>query len=338
MKYKISLLILLVACIACENQDFEYQDFEYTAVYFPVQYPVKTLVLGDDRIDNSMDRELKFQIGVAIGGLYSNNRSWQVEYAIEKDLVDTLVNQKGDTLKVLPDAYYTLNPPDKITIDPGSFSGFAEVQLTNNFLDDPLAIVSSYVIPLRIKKTDADSILTGKPLVLNPDPHIPDNWDPNAQPKDFVLFGIKYINPYHGYYLHRGLDINLGTTGDPVDTVIYSQKYREQDQVVEFITTGRSSIVTNFVGINTSLDGKYSMELLFSDDGTVKIDSTVSSLQKTTGTGRFVDDGDEWAGIKQNAIYLDYSYKVGEETHHVLDTLVYRNNGVAFEENTVVQN
>src|SRR5690606_1581553 len=136
----------------------------------------------------------------------------------------------GTPIKILPPEYYTLSPADKITIPSGSFNGLVLVQLTDAFLDDPLAIGANYVIPLRLTDTDADSILRGMPAigVDNPDRNEPTDWEAGALPKDYVLFGIKYINPYHGNYFHRGKDVTLDGSGNPVSTVVYHQKYVEQ--------------------------------------------------------------------------------------------------------------
>ena len=47
MKKILVILTLVTGLIACENQKNEFPDFDYTAGYFPYQYPVRTLVLGD---------------------------------------------------------------------------------------------------------------------------------------------------------------------------------------------------------------------------------------------------------------------------------------------------
>ncbi|MEL7119067.1 MAG: hypothetical protein AAFO07_06490, partial [Bacteroidota bacterium] len=65
------LVLVLIGTLGCDNQDISFDDFDYTAVYFPFQSPLRTLVLGEDRIDNTLDNQLKFNIGVSIGGLYT---------------------------------------------------------------------------------------------------------------------------------------------------------------------------------------------------------------------------------------------------------------------------
>ena len=64
---KISIIIVLFATLfACKNQDVDFPDFDYTAAYFPRQYPVRTLVLGNDIYDNTNDNNHKFLISARL--------------------------------------------------------------------------------------------------------------------------------------------------------------------------------------------------------------------------------------------------------------------------------
>jgi hypothetical protein len=325
---RIGYLFIIAAFLgACENQEKEFPDFDYTAVYFPVQFPVRTLILGEDRFDNSMDKELNFDIGIAIGGMYSNNRNWSVGFTIDESLCDSL----GNDVKALPQSYYTLNPSSEATIPSGSFSGLINVQLTDDFLADTLAFGNYFVIPLRITSTDADSILTGLPLVPDPDKRILAEWDPGAPPKDFTLFMVKYINEYHGNYLRRGVDFTLDGSGNRTDTVVYRAKYVEQDQVVGVSTAGRYELQSNFAGINVGGGAGLKLEFNLSS-GSIVVDQFPGGTEvPETGTGQFVQGGDSWGGKDRNVIYLNYKYTVGSTDHEVFDTLVYRDNTVKFE-------
>jgi hypothetical protein len=333
---KILIFLLVIAAItgACENQEIEFPDFEYKAVYFPLQYPFRTLVLGDDRFDNSMDKELKFSIGAIIGGMYKNTKTWSIDYIIDPTLAENLYNGKIQRIYELPKQYYTLSPENTMTIPAGSFNGLIQVQLTEAFLDDPLAISGQYVIPVRITGTNADSILSGVPIVENPKKIISTHWEASNQPKDFILYGIKYINPLHGNYLHRGKDVTYNASNEVINEVVYSQPYVEKDQLWQLTTTGRYVVNTNGVGINVG--GRYSMKLTFDDSGNIQIASVSNSPILATGTGKYVKDGGEWGGQKHNAIFLEYSYLLGGNNHIVNDTLVFRDNGVKFEQNTII--
>jgi hypothetical protein len=334
MKRVLGILFVASLILGCENQEFEYPDFDYTSVYFPIQYPVRTLTLGGDRIDNVSGNDLKFQIGVAIGGLYKNTKEWSVDFTMDTGLMDTLVNQNGDTLRLLPQEYYSLNPGSQIKILPGTYSGFTEVQLTEAFLDDTLATYSNYVIPLRITSTTADSILTGRSLVDDPNIHAKDNWDLLAPPKHFVLFGVKYINKYHGYYLHRGAIVVKNGGGQPIDTIVFRNRYIVDDQVVRLATAGKNMAVANFLGQTTS-SNNYLMKFSFNEEGNIAIQPASPSVIGLTGTGTYIEEGDTWGGMKHKTMYLSYSYTSGANTHEVTDTIVFRNNGIALEENSI---
>jgi len=331
MKKLIYLILISLLAVSCSKEN-EFPDYDYNAVYFPLQYPLRTLILGDDRADNSMDKELKFHIGACIGGLYENNNSWNIDFVVDPSLVDSLLNKHGDTLEVLPESFYSVSPADVITILPGSFTGLIEVQLTDAFLDDPKAVQGNYVLPLRITDSDADSILTGLPYSTNPNRNLASDWRPGAKPKDYTLFGIKFINPFHGAYFHRGIDITYNA-GIPVDTVVYRQKYTEYDQIWKVNTTGRNSCETNGIGINVGAN--YSMKLTFNADGTIVVEGNPSSVLQPSGAGNYVENAESWGGLKHDAIYLNYQYAVGTFTHQVKDTLVFRNNGVVYEENVI---
>jgi hypothetical protein len=330
MKNTAILLIIISAMFAaCENQDKVFPDYDYNAVYFPVQYPVRTLNLGYDRFDNSMDRELRFDIGITIGGIYENKEDWTVSYVIDESLCDSL----GNDVKALPQNYYSLSPAADVTIPSGSFSGLITVQLTGAFLADPLSTGNHYVVPLRITATSADSILTGLPLLAGADKRIISQWDPGAPPKDFTLYMIKYINEYHGSYLRRGVDFTLDGGGQITDTLSYRQKHVEEDQVVKLKTGGRYELETNFAGINTGSENGIRLTV-DPGSGSIVVDSLPGSsyIVPETGSGQFVSDGDAWGGKSRNAIYLNYKYFDGGTQHLVYDTLVYRDNGIMYEE------
>ncbi len=99
----ISLIAGLATIMSCSNQDWEFDDFEYTSAYFPYQSPVRTLILDEDYIfDNSNDLQMKFMISATMGGVYKNNNDYIVNYQIDESLVNGLVNDDGEPIMVLP--------------------------------------------------------------------------------------------------------------------------------------------------------------------------------------------------------------------------------------------
>lgn len=333
MKKILYLLIILTIIVACENQENKFPDFDYNAVYFPVQYPVRTLSLGNDDIDNSLDKELKFNIGVSIGGMYENTRDWTVDYIVDETLCDSLDNN----VMPLPSSYYTLTPENQVTIPKGSFSGLILVQLTEDFLSDSLATGNHYVIPLRITSSSADSILSGLPLIPDADKRIASEWDAGTPPKDFTLFMVKYVNEMHGKYLKRGVDYTTNVFGKNIDTTSYHAQYVEEDEVVSLATIGRYVVQTNYMGGNSG--DTYSIKLTSDPtSGAVVVETSESSdyTVPVPGSGNYVFGGDTWGGRDRDVIYLNYRYTVGLNSHQVYDTLVFRDRGIKYEEFTPV--
>lgn len=334
MKTILIIISAVFVFVSCENMPIDYKDYDYQAVYFPFQYPVRTLSLGNDKIDNSLDKQHKFHIGVSIGGIYLNNsKTWTVDYEVDDSLVSNyLVNSNNDTLMVLPANYYTLNPTKTVVIPSGSFSGLIQVQLTDAFFNDPVSIKGNYVIPLKIKSTSADSILVGKALedLPNaPDRHIESDWESQKTPRDYTLFGIKYINPYHGKWLRRGQIIEKNPTNNAViQTTIIRNQYIERDQIVELNTSSLTEVISNYIG--NDFNSKMNITVSGSD---VTISSIEGQTLVASGRGTFVTDGESWGGKLYDALYLNYTYTLENgNVCLVNDTLVLRDRGIKIQE------
>ena len=92
MKKVISLMmsgILTFAFSSCKNADRTFPDYEGgTSVYFAYQYPVRTLVLGNDEVvDNSRDQQHKCAIYATMGGAY-NGRDITIDIDVDNSLCD----------------------------------------------------------------------------------------------------------------------------------------------------------------------------------------------------------------------------------------------------------
>jgi len=348
MKKIIAYILLIAGMISCiDDQEINFPDYLLKAVYFPVQLPIRTLSLGEDRIDNSLDKKLQFDIGVSIGGMYENKKDWTVDFVVDNTLCNNLyIGTSTTPVLALPKSYYSLVPDSRAIIPSGSFDGKIRVQLTDAFLDDPIAIRGEYVIPLRLTGTSADSILSGKPaegLVRAPDRRINSDWQAGKLPKDWVLYGIKYVNPYHGTYLQRGKNIKY-KDGVPVETVVYHQRFVEQDQLVKFTTTAKNKIETSGISnVLSSGNNKYAMELNFNNitgaSGDITIAPSAGSIYSVTGTGKYfakADSKEGYSGLILQSMHLNYSYTEGEFTHQVVDTLVFRDRGIVYQELSVV--
>lgn len=321
--------------IACENKDINFDDFAFQAVYFPYQTPIRTLMLGDEVVgDNSIDREHAFSIGVSIGGMYSNekNRVVSIEYAPElaQNIID--VNSK-DTLEIMPTEYYTATF-DNITIPKGSFFGKMRVELKDAFFEDPDAIRLKYVIPLIITDASGDSVLRGEKSIATAthDRRIDADWA--VVPKDYTLFAVKYINPLHGVYLLRGKSIN--TTAVPNDTVFYSKRFLDDNDMVKLQTRSIDKCTMPVVG-GVNKNGKYSMLLTFDEEAqTMNVSQFDGTSVVVSGTGKYFtrddNEAESYTDYKHRTIYLDYTFEDAGNTYQVNDSLVFIDTDMKFEE------
>jgi hypothetical protein len=329
--FLISLALLL---FSCTNRDIGFDDYTYQSVYFPYQSPIRTLMLGDEVVgDNTIDREHAFSIGVSTGGVYENEQDISVMIELDPELMNGVVSEDGDTLELLPASYYeaTFN---EIEIPSGSYNGKVRVDLTDDFFADPMATKLNYVIPLSITGSTADTVLSGKLAVgiEDPDRRISDHWELN--PKDYTLFAVKYINAYHGVYLLRGRTIN--TTAVPQDTSFYSTRFLTDNSTCKLTTNSLTeSVLSTLSGSKTG--GVYSAVLTFNEsDQTVVVSQTDAASVVVNGSGVYYTkndaDSEAYNEKKHRTIYLDYTYEDGGETFHAMDSLVFLDTDMTFEE------
>lgn len=355
------ILLLFVCCMftACHNGDWEFPDYDYNAVYFANQSPVRTIVLGDDYYDTSLDNEHKCQIMATMGGVYENNIERIISFKVDNSLCDGLVFGDGSDIKAMPANYYSLSS-DKIIIPKNSVLGGVTVSLTDAFFADPLALETTYVIPVVMTGVqNADSILCGVPAVSNPKRAIADHWE--VLPKDYILYAVKYINPWDAFYLRRGKDVI--TSDGESETIVRHAQYVEKDEVYKLTTLSMTELdlptaFKNRLGNNLNLKVK----LNFNNDQKCTVSPTTSTFQlndsvkvyniTATGNGEFIKKGEKnsWGNKDRDALYLNYEVgyeveikfpKAGLPTdyqivkYNTTDTLVVRDRGIKSEIFTV---
>lgn len=331
------MALLVSTFLSCQNQEIEFPDFDYTTTYYPFQYPVRTLILGDYYFDNENDKNLKFAISATIGGVYQNREDRIVDFVVDESIVENMyiANQR---ILPLPSRYYQLSDNSRIIIPKGEMSGSVYVQLTEDFLNDPNAIGPSgtvYVVPLRITGATTDSVLVGKAAVPDPDYRVSSDWD--VAPKNFTLFGINYVNEYHGKFLLRG--VSRQYEGDNLKaTSVYRTRDVETDRVIDVLTASRNAVTytKDIARAAGSSPGNFTMQITFGADGSATVTTDESSPFPVTGTAKFVKDSESWGGKPRHAIYLDYTVDDGTYLNVAKDTLVFRDKGVYFQEFTPV--
>jgi hypothetical protein len=378
IKYLI-ICVFAIGLLACENQVNEFDDYGSTSVYFPFQTPIRTIIQGKyDLGFNENDNNGRFEIGVIMSGVYNNTKDRRVHFELAPNLIDAAaLGLDTVNVAVLPDSYYTIEQESPVTIPSGTIDGRIPIQLSDAFFNDPKSFAEfgevHYVIPLKITNyEEIDSLLTGVPAedVINPIKIKEDDWE--TLPKDYTLFGIKYMNKYQGVYLRRGEDVAVGSNesvkvyanGNPTETTteniegstVYRSEYVVGDELLPLSTSGRKETTTT-IGVRRpgiATNSTLSLKLAFNDNEEITVtNADPNSTVSVMGTGKFVEDGDEWGGESRDVIYLDFQYReleveVTTESffgnlistttstfdllHTVKDTLVIRDRDVKFEE------
>ena len=165
--FGVALGTVSLMTVSCYNADHEFPDYEDgTTAYFAYQDPVRTLILGNDIYDNTLDNAHKCQIWATMGGAY-HGRTGVVDFVVDNSLCDNLFftdeggNAAGPVIP-MPSEYYQL-ASNQIHYNSSS-RGYVEVQFTDAFFNDPKSVENTYVIPLLMNSAKGiDHILTGKP-------------------------------------------------------------------------------------------------------------------------------------------------------------------------------
>lgn len=321
---------LALGMSSCENKDKSFPDYDGgTNVFFAYQYPIRTIILGDlTTADNSLDKAHKFQVYTTLGGSYKG-RNADVEVMVDNSLVDGLTLDNGDPVRALPDHYYTLSGTTMRF--GGKHQGCIDVQLSDEFFNDPLAVGQNYVLPLLITQaTGVDHIKTGTPNEegTNPARQDKDSW--NVLPMDFTLYMVNFINKYDGNYLRRGTDEIIGA-GNSVTVVERKAEYMEYDEVIKATTKSLNSVVITIP--NLSVNGSVvtcDILLTFDDSDNCTITSATKGYT-VTGTGEFKSKSEikAWGNEDRDGLYLHYTIDLGGAQYKIEDILVARDRGDA---------
>ena len=300
---------------SCYNADKDFPDYEGgTTAYFAYQFPVRTVILGNDIYDNTLDNQHKIQIWSTMGGAYGGRDAY-VDIAVDETLCDNLFftdegGNADEPVRPMPKEYYTLLD-SKIPYN-GDSRGYVEVQLTDAFFNDPKAIANTYVIPLVMTgQKGFDHILTGSPREgLTPSRTNTEDWDVLA--KDYVLYCVKYMNPWQAKYIRRGVDnvTEKGVTTQVVrkdfslvnsDLEHYKENPVNQNDEVCAIHTKNMTQAIFPVSFKTS-GASISCNLILTFNGNQCSITTDDENVTATGSGEFIEKGTE------KAEYKDYQW------------------------------
>lgn len=217
MKKIIYIILLAVATMATScYEDFEL-DNPFTAVYFPFQQPIRTVLNTDPT----------FEIGVVLGGKRENTTTERVTISYDPSLLD---NVDDDRKVALPRDYFTMDFEEDSTliIAPGNFNGVASVTLNEQFLNDANSLGIDYILPLKITRFSTDSVLVDK---------------------FFTLAAVRYVNDFHGLYYQLGSD-KAGAD----EAFIYEQPDLVRNKRYEISSSGPNKVIYANIANNSGVE------------------------------------------------------------------------------------
>lgn len=252
LKNILAVFIFLLVLSSCYD---DYQnDFEYTATYFSMQSPLRTLIVNEEE-------PTTFEIGAMLGGRYVNENTETVEFIIDP----TILQDPSISLELLPENYYELSNESQITIPSGEVLGKVTVTLSEAFFNDELAHTVHYALPVRIVSTSLDSIL------------------PN---QDHTIIAVKYENKYYGAYRVKGVDYTLDASQNITNTFRYSVDDLHQNIYTTSGTLAKDTCTLPYIG--SDITAFNSIKLSVSGDGNVLISPhEVQSNVVVSGTGKY---------------------------------------------------
>ncbi|WP_157493614.1 DUF1735 domain-containing protein [Draconibacterium sediminis] len=243
--YIIYCLLVLPLLWGCSEYEDYVEDYDYSAVYFGTQKPLRTVVARD---------VMQFKFGVALGGKRENTVSETAKYVIDPNLLQTV--EGADQFTLLPTDYYTLSDDGEFVVSAGEFIGDVTLTLDKAlFTADPDAVANTYALPVRVTEATTDTVLAGM---------------------DYSIIVVKYISPYHGTYYSKGVEYELDGTGTQVNSVVFSNKDLSKNMTKDFSTLALNTISTD--KISAATNGQ--IDLTVGTDNSVEITTTAVDVSE----------------------------------------------------------
>ena len=288
-KSKIKNCIVFVLFFALQGCYEDYiKDFDYTAVFFGAQQPLRTLV---SRVDQD---ELVFRIGVGLGGVRENVKGYEVKYMLAPELLSII--DGADKLKLLPANCYTIENDDDFTfyIHAGRVIGDCQVRINKNaFVALEGSLDVTWALPLRLLSTTADSI---------------------QYEKDWTIIAIKYIDEHSGFYYCRGSQ----STNVPISVEVeYYNDDWSQNSVRTLTTISPTEFnMTGMGAINSGITAADHLKIIL-EDGIV-------SLETRAGNTNIIEDLGSTYDAENKIFELNYKYTKDGVTYTVSEQLKLR--------------
>lgn len=332
----LGLGMMLALFASCENSDIKHPDYEGgTTVYFPYQYPVRTIVLGDgEDYDLTNDHNHVCELQATFGGAY-DGKNGSVNFEVDNNLLNKLTFADGSAIKAMPANYYTL-ASNTFNFN-GSLRASVKVQLQDEFFNDPAATSLTYVIPVKMtSQSGFGKILEGSTSaeVL---PDLTDDvlWD--VRPKNYMLYAVKFINKYTGFWVADGEDVLTDAAGASKTN---ARHYATVEKRVPVQLTTKS-LNTCVLNVSYAIGEKtYDAQLLltFGESGAISVSSLTSGVTATgsgqwTSKGATKENGLWWNQKERDMIDINYAVTFADGAKaSTKDNLVYQRSGVVTEE------
>jgi len=303
--------ILALGISSCKNDDISFPDYEGgVTVYFAYQTPVRAMMLGTDDLGSTADNDTHTcKIYGTMGGSYSG-KDIKVQISVDNSLVNDLYFDQSCTKPVvaMPSDYYQLSGS---TLEyNGDIKGGVDVKLTDAFFNDPKACTVNYVIPVVMtSQTGAKQILSGElgPGVDSANRCDEGSW--SVQPKDYVLYCVKYVSKYEGYFLPKG---KVSTTIDGKTSTkeyMYADWERvNSDSIVYCQTVGQNQVVMNVSAV--AGENTYTAQLLLTYNGNTCTVTSNTEGVKASGNGTYTDSSSTYNWGNKDRAGLKLAYKV----------------------------
>ncbi len=333
------LVAMSMILASCDNQDNDFPDYEGgVSVYFPYQAVVRTIVLGTEfDTDNSNDKAHKCFISATMGGSYTG-RNINVKCEIDTTLCSN-ITANNHAVRVMPSNYYTLPNGTDIAFN-GNFTGAIEVQLTDDFFNDPASVGETYVIPVVMRsQTGADRILAGayntETYSTAPARTDADSWF--DLPMDYVLWCVNYKCKYDAYFKRTGkYGLNGGEMVQIPNKAKWDGGYDEFTDGEECNTVTKSlnsvTYAVNRTMTSTTDTVTIAANLLLTFDESEEC--TITSLTdnvKVTGLGKYTLNGAKKANNNKDRDLIELYYTLTDENGQSIDCqerLIWESSGV----------
>ncbi|WP_299234696.1 DUF1735 domain-containing protein [uncultured Bacteroides sp.] len=305
MKKLLLILSVLVCCTSC-YEDY-IKDYDYSGIYFTHQVDVRSFIIGERN---------KFDFGAVLGGVMSNDKKREVYFEIDPSIIDETILDKMKTskfdhiknstaklesLELLPSEWYSLSNYEKMTIDKGRYAGIVSVEMQDGFLKNYTETISpKYVLPIRIIRADADSLMAGK---------------------EYTVIGVKYECKLFGYYYNYGEYVYYNAQGEETERKKIAFKIPMDDNYINTLVTSAPNSVMSSMAAN-NID--YKMNIKLKEDNTI-------DLLAPEGVGYSIQSVGECKYnnpklLQDRKMFLNYKITNGDGSYIVAnDTLVFRN-------------